>query len=345
MMNKRRTKEIGRTKYLMFLPLAALLMIVSNIEMVARTTEKFAKEVMGQATAQVLPEPEIATIPELPAEEIQKITLPQDKKIKETMETHSKSVPDSVVFEVVEEMPDFPGGMKALMEYLSQNIKYPAEAHAKGIQGRVIVSFIVKKDGSISDIKVVRSVDPYLDKEAERVIAAMPAWKPGKQRGQAVNVRFTVPVAFRLTGPEPAKAEEIKQSDLEEVVVVGYGLKEDSTPDAVGIKTGDTEPIFKVVETMPKFPGGTAGLMKYLARSIKYPTIAQKNKEQGRVIIKMVVGKDGSLSDIKVLRSVSPSLDAEAIRVVGNMPKWEPGQQRGQAVAVEYTLPIVFRLQ
>ncbi len=96
---------------------------------------------------------------------------------------------------------------------------------------------------------------------------------------------------------------------------------------------------------MPKFPGGTAGLMKYLARSIKYPTIAQKNKEQGRVIIKMVVGKDGSLSDIKVLRSVSPSLDAEAIRVVGNMPKWEPGQQRGQAVAVEYTLPIVFRLQ
>ncbi|WP_175631058.1 M56 family metallopeptidase [Bacteroides acidifaciens] len=345
MMNKRRTKEIGRTKYLMFLPLAALLMIVSNIEMVARTTEKFAKEVMGQATAQVFPEPEIATIPELPAEEIQKITLPQDKKIKETMETHSKSVPDSVVFEVVEEMPDFPGGMKALMEYLSQNIKYPAEAHAKGIQGRVIVSFIVKKDGSISDIKVVRSVDPYLDKEAERVIAAMPAWKPGKQRGQAVNVRFTVPVAFRLTGPEPAKAEEIKQSDLEEVVVVGYGLKEDSTPDAVGIKTGDTEPTFKVVETIPKFPGGTAGLMKYLARNIKYPTIAQKNKEQGRVIIKMVVGKDGSLSDIKVLRSVSPSLDAEAIRVVGNMPKWEPGQQRGQAVAVEYTLPIVFRLQ
>lgn len=345
MMNKRRTKEIGRTKYLMFLPLAALLMIVSNIEMVARTTEKFAKEVMGQATAQVFPEPEIATIPELPAKEIQKITLPQDKKIKEVSETHSKSVPDSVVFQVVEEMPDFPGGMKALMEYLSKNVKYPVEAQTKGIQGRVIVSFIVKKDGSISDIKTVRSVDPYLDKEAERVIAAMPAWKPGKQRGQAVNVRFTVPVAFRLTGPEPAKAEEIKQSDLEEVVVVGYGLKEDSTPDAVGIKTGDTEPTFKVVETMPKFPGGTAGLMKYLARSIKYPTIAQKNKEQGRVIIKMVVGKDGSLSDIKVLRSVSPSLDAEAIRVVGNMPKWEPGQQRGQAVAVEYTLPIVFRLQ
>lgn len=191
MMNKRRTKEIGRTKYLMFLPLAAILMIVSNIEMVARTTEKFAKE----------------------------ITLPQGTKGKEVTETQIKSVPDSVVFQVVEEMPDFPGGMKALMDYLSKNVKYPAEAHTIGAQGRVIVSFTVKKDGSIADTKVERSVNPYLDKEAMRVIAAMPKWKPGKQRGEAVNVKFTVPVAFRLSNPEPPKAEEIKQSDLDEVVV------------------------------------------------------------------------------------------------------------------------------
>lgn len=352
MMNKRRTKEIGRTKYLMFLPLAALLMIVSNIEMVARTTEKFAKEMMEQVTPQVTSEPEIATIPELPAEEIHKTTLPQnkvtpqqDKKVQEKLETQSKSVPDSIVFEVVEEMPNFPGGQQALMQYLAKNIKYPAEAHAKGTQGRVIVSFVVKKDGSIADIKVVRSVDPYLDKEAARVIAAMPTWKPGKQRGQAVNVRFTVPVSFRLTGPVRPKAEEIKQSDLEEVVVVGYGPKEGSTPDAVGVKTDNEETTFKVVETMPKFPGGTRGLMQYLARSIKYPVIAQEKKQQGRVIIQMVIGKDGSISNAKVLRSVSPSLDTEAMRVVSNMPKWEPGLQRGQAVAVEYTLPITFRLQ
>lgn len=345
MMNKRRTKEIGRTKYLMFLPLAALLMIVSNIEMVARTTEKFAKEVMGQSTTQAIPAPETAPIPELPAEEIQKITLPQDKKVKEMPVTQSKNVPDSVVFEVVEVMPEFPGGMKALMEYLGNNVKYPAVAHANGIQGRVIVCFVVQKDGSISDVKVVRSVDPYLDKEAARVISAMPKWKPGMQRGKEVNVRFTVPVMFRLTGPEPPKAEEIKQSDLEEVVVVAYDLKDDANPDVVSAKANGAESVFKVVETMPKFPGGTAGLMKYLARNIKYPVIAQKNKEQGRVILQMIVGKDGSISNIKVLRSISPSLDTEAIRVVSTMPKWEPGQQRGQAVAVEYTLPIVFRLQ
>lgn len=346
MMNKRRTKEIGRTKYLMFLPLAALLMIVSNIEMVARTTEKFAKEVMGQTTAQVVaPEPEIATLPELPAEEIQKITASQDKKVKEASETHSKSVPDSIVFQVVEEMPDFPGGVQGLMEYLSKNVKYPAEAHKAGIQGRVIVSFTVKKDGSIADTKIKRSVAPSLDKEAERVISAMPKWKPGKQRGEVVNVRYTVPVMFRLTGPATPKAEEIKQSDLEEVVVVGYGPKEDSTPNAAGVKTDNEETVFKVVETMPKFPGGTAGLMQYLARSIKYPVIAQEKKQQGKVIIQMVIGQDGSISNAKVLRSVSPSLDTEAMRVVSNMPKWEPGLQRGQAVAVEYTLPITFRLQ
>ena len=132
---------------------------------------------------------------------------------------------------------------------------------------------------------------------------------------------------------------------LDEVVVVGYGPQEDSTPGAVGVKGENADQAFTVVETMPKFPEGQAGLMRYLARSIKYPVIAQKNKEQGRVIIQMIIGTDGSLSNVKVLRSVSPSLDAEAIRVVGNMPKWEPGMQKGQAVPVKYTLPITFRLQ
>ena len=345
MMNKRRTKEIGRTKYLMFLPLAAILMIVSNIEMVARTTEKFAKEMMGQATKEVAMQAETTDIPELPTEDIQGTTLPRDKQEKEMAETQIKSVPDSVVFQVVEEMPDFPGGVQALMDYLSKNVRYPAEAHAIGAQGRVIVSFTVKKDGSIADTKVERSVNPYLDKEAMRVIAAMPKWKPGKQRGEAVHVKFTVPVAFRLSGPELPKAEEVKQSDMDEVVVVGYAANDDPTPEGGSVKGENEDEVFTMVEVMPKFPGGQAGLFQYLARSIKYPVIAQKSKEQGRVIIQMVISKDGSLSNIKVLRSVSPSLDAEAVRVVGNMPKWEPGMQKGQPVSVKYTIPIVFRLQ
>ena len=102
------------------------------------------------------------------------------------------------VFDVVEEMPSFPGGNGALMSYLSSNVKYPVVAQENGVQGRVIVSFVVERDGSISDVKVARSVDPSLDREAQRVVKSMPRWTPGKQNGQTVRVKYTVPVVFRL---------------------------------------------------------------------------------------------------------------------------------------------------
>ena len=102
------------------------------------------------------------------------------------------------VFDVVEVMPSFPGGNGALMSYLSSNVKYPVVAQENGVQGRVIVSFVVERDGSISDVKVVRSVDPSLDREAARVVKSMPKWNPGKQNGSAVRVKYNVPVSFRL---------------------------------------------------------------------------------------------------------------------------------------------------
>lgn len=105
---------------------------------------------------------------------------------------------DNVVFQVVETMPSFPGGDAALFKFLNDNIKYPVIAQENGIQGRVICQFVVNRDGSIVDVEVVRSVDPSLDKEAIRVIKAMPNWAPGKQRGKAVRVKYTLPVNFRL---------------------------------------------------------------------------------------------------------------------------------------------------
>ncbi len=102
------------------------------------------------------------------------------------------------IFTVVEEMPEFPGGQGALLQYLSKSIKYPVIAQENGIQGRVSCSFVVEKDGSVTDVQVLRGVDPSLDKEAIRVITAMPKWKPGKQRGKPVRVKYTVPVTFRL---------------------------------------------------------------------------------------------------------------------------------------------------
>lgn len=102
------------------------------------------------------------------------------------------------VFDIVEEMPSFPGGNGALMSYLQSNVKYPIVAQENGVQGRVQIGFVVEPDGSISGVKVVRSVDPSLDKEAMRVVRSMPRWNPGKQNGQAVRVKYTVPVLFRL---------------------------------------------------------------------------------------------------------------------------------------------------
>ncbi len=105
---------------------------------------------------------------------------------------------ENKVFDVVEENPSFPGGQAALMQWLNENIKYPVIAAENGIQGRVIVQFVVSKTGSISDVRVVRGVDPSLDKEAVRVVSNMPNWTPGRQNGTTVNVRFTLPVTFRL---------------------------------------------------------------------------------------------------------------------------------------------------
>uniref|UniRef100_UPI004028EBAC TonB family protein n=1 Tax=Prevotella sp. TaxID=59823 RepID=UPI004028EBAC len=102
------------------------------------------------------------------------------------------------VFDFVEEMPHFPGGAAALQAFLSSNTKYPVVAQENGVQGRVIVSFVVERDGSITDVRVVRSVDPSLDREASRVVRSMPRWSPGKQNGSAVRVKYTVPVVFRL---------------------------------------------------------------------------------------------------------------------------------------------------
>jgi protein TonB len=121
--------------------------------------------------------------------------LKQNEVVVEKVEQKEE---ETKVFEVVEQMPQFPGGDAALMQYLSSHIKYPVVAEENGIQGRVVCTFVVERNGSITDVRVVKSVDPSLDKEAVRVIKSMPNWIPGKQNGSAVRVKYTVPVTFRL---------------------------------------------------------------------------------------------------------------------------------------------------
>ena len=245
-----------------------------------------------------------------------------------THETTTIKQEEDKVFQVVEEQPVFPGGMEALMNYLKKDMKYPKEAQDKGIQGRVIVQFVVNKDGGICDAKVVKAVDPLLDAEALRAVNAMPKWIPGKQKGEPVRVRFTLPLSFHLADGTTPKASETKQATVAKV--------DESTVDG--------EEVFQVVENLPEYPGGMNELMKFLQQEVKYPKEAQEKGLQGRVIVQFIVKKDGSIIEPKVVKPVDPLLDAEAVRVVSAMPKWNPGKQRGQAVNVRFTLPISFRL-
>lgn len=139
---------------------------------------------------------------------------------------------DDQTFSVVEQMPEYPGGMRAGLEFMARNLRYPTKAREAGKQGRVIVQFVVMKDGSLSDFKVLRPVDPWLDAEAIRVISTMPKWKPGMQEGKPVSVKFTLPVTFMLEGSN----SKPKAGD-NDVVVVGYGVqKSEESVDVPTIK-------------------------------------------------------------------------------------------------------------
>ncbi|MBR3758440.1 MAG: energy transducer TonB [Bacteroidaceae bacterium] len=158
--------------------------------------------------------------------------------------------------------------------------------------------------------------------------------------------------------PVPVEAKTISETieiveddaEIEETIIasdedMGEVVEIQNIENVVVEEPEKEEEIFQVVEAMPEFPGGTAELMKWLQKNIKYPSISQENGVQGRVIVQFVVNRDGSIVDPVVLRSVDPYLDKEALRVVSAMPKWKPGEQRGKTVRVKFTLPIQFRLQ
>ncbi|MGL5260995.1 MAG: energy transducer TonB [Bacteroides sp.] len=141
--------------------------------------------------------------------------------------------------------------------------------------------------------------------------------------------------------------EDIEEVEIQSVEDTGQKveIKQFTGPKVIKKEEPKEEEIFTIVEEMPEFPGGMAELMKYLGKNIKYPTIAQENGIQGRVVVAFVVNRDGSIVDPEVMRGVDPSLDKEAIRVITSMPKWKPGKQRGQSVRVKYTVPVTFRLK
>ena len=233
--------------------------------------------------------------------------------------TQATVASDGQVYDKVEQPPRFPGGYEALERWKEQHIVYPEEAIERGAQGQVVVRFVILNTGEVADAEILRSIDPALDKEALRLVSSMPRWTPGMQDGNAVSVRWDEPVTFTLpTAEEIAEMERIKKEKDQKV--------------------------FDIVEQQPQFPGGQNALTQWLGANMKYPQIAEENGIEGRVMMQFIVRSTGEITDIKVARSVDPSLDKEAIRVISSMPKWIPGKQGGEAVNVRYTMPLTFRL-
>jgi TonB family protein len=155
-------------KYLMFIPAVVLLLLLSSCE--NKNQAKESQESVDSPPPVTAQESKTPVVPKVSGE----------------------------IFDIAEEMPVFPGGSAEMMSYIQKNLKYPVEAVETALQGRVILQFIVTEDGSIADVNVVRSVDPIVDEEAVRVVKGMPKWIPGKKDGKAVNVKYTIPVVFKL---------------------------------------------------------------------------------------------------------------------------------------------------
>ena len=267
------------------------------------------------------------------------------------------------IYKVVEEMPRFPGcedvtgsakekekcAQQKMLEYIYTNLKYPATARDAGVEGIVVVQFVVDRTGLIQNAKILRDIGEGYGAEALKVVNSMNdaagLWTPGKQQGKNVDVFWTLPVRYKLSGESEKEMNESEASLP-------------SPPPAP--EDGD---IFKVVDQMPRFPGcenidGTSKeiencakekMLEYIYKNLKYPAEAREAGIEGMCVVQFIVGKDGSILTPRVLRNIGAGTGEAALKVIEEMndlpEKWTPGMQSGKQVKVMYTLPIRFRLE
>ena len=226
---------------------------------------------------------------------------------------------NGIPYVIVEQKPTFNGGdAKDFSKWVNSQIIYPEDAKASGAQGRVIVQFTVEPDGSLSNVDVLKSSGtPSLDAEAVRVVSSSPKWEPGRQEGNAVRVVYSYPIVFRNNAPKPKPVSD-----------------DEAIP-------------FQLVEEKPSFMGGDANTFsKWINSNLKYPEEAKAAGASGRVVLQFSIMPDGSVANVRVLRSSgNDALDAEGVRVLSSSPKWKPGIQRGSPVKVTYTFPVIFGLR
>ena len=223
--------------------------------------------------------------------------------------------------------PIFTGGSGEMNRFISSSLKYPREASEKNAQGLVVYQFIVEKDGSLSNFELLHRADPLLNDEALRIIKSMPPWRPAKHKGEFVRAKSYVPMYFKLNKNAKSQNSAIKAAIAK--------------TDTKLIENSD---IYTIVDQMPNYPEGEKALSKYLSDKITYPRDALQEGIQGSILCSFIVGKDGRISNIEIVKGLSSSLDDEAIRVLSLMPRWNAGINNGEKVNVKCLLPIDFTI-
>ena len=350
MMCKEKSSKWSRAKALYILPVAAVAALsFSTVENANAEPDGKVNEIVSDGTisgvennAQVVEVDSICEIDQVP----------------------TNDGPEKIC-QVVEVQPEFPGGMKEMMKYLQSNLKYPEAAKAAGAEGKAFVQFVVKADGSIENVEIMRSSgDASLDAEALRVVKAMPKWKPAMNKGKAVNVKFVLPIVYKLPKEVNGNGVYVSEKTKEKLLVVSGGAIYDGdindiapetiesieivkfadlTPELqeklkatgkeavmyINIKKENSnsasgnEAVFTVCEKMPEFPGGQQDLMKYLSRNIKYPQTARDAEVMGKVFVRFLVQKDGTIADASVLKGEYSKYvySAEAISLKNHIAK------------------------
>jgi TonB family protein len=344
----------------------------------------------------------------------------------------SDSKVDSI-YKVAEKMPMFPGGELEMFKFIKANLKYPESEKLAKISGKCYIGFVVEKDGSISDVRVLKGVTggPGCDEEAKRVVLMMPEWIPGEQNGEKVRVSFNLPVKFTLkivpqendtlyfnlldqlctkeeseyyrlvynrekgylvkewsskndmlkmvaecsqfdpliiegkatyysdNGEKNSEGKVVNKKRVGKWIFWGPEIKDslvisifaDGTYKNIYVPEGHLDnneyDVAYKYEIMPVFPGGEMEMMKFIMNHVRYPDAEMNRGISGTCYVTFVVEKDGSITDVRVLRGVKGGLgcDIEAMRVIRQMPKWTPGTQLGKPVRVQFNLPIKFTLK
>ena len=270
------------------------------------------------------------------------------------------------IFTVVEVQPQFPGGEDSLYNFIYSNLRYPQVAKDNAIEGRVFLRFVVEKDGSITNVKIIRDIGGGCGREAKRVVEMMPKWIPGKQNGKPVRVQFNMPITFKLNEEDKAKtidatSDSISNNTTEMIDVFPANevipfYQPNGEKGVTGFQNiidmsksdEETEIILSIdpVETQPQFPGGEDSLYSFIYSNLRYPQEAIDNGIEGRVFITFTVEKDGSITGIKLLRDIGYGCGEEAMRIIRMMPKWTPGKDHlGNIMGMQYNLPIKFEFK